>query len=130
MRYRSKKQEALYKKRRPLVARLLEERPACEACPAYACYDQKKTYSRRRSQDIHELKNRSQGGDILDEKNLLAVCRPCHDRITRNPSEAEELGLHLPGWAHEWMYSEAHHVRLSWSSGEPVTPEWIENDTN
>jgi hypothetical protein len=26
------------------------------------------------------------------------------------------------------MYSEAHHVRLSWSRGEPVVPEWIEND--
>ena len=129
MRYRSKKQEALYRERRPLVARLLEERPACEACPAYACFDGLKTYRQNRSQDIHELVNRSQGGSILDEKNLLAVCRPCHTRITQNPLEAEGLGLHLPSWTQEWMYSEAHHVRLSWSRGDPVTPEWIDDET-
>lgn len=128
MRHRSKKQEALYRKRRPLVARLLEERPGCEACPAFACLDGKKAFNQRQSQDIHELVNRSQGGSILDEKNLLAVCRPCHTRITQDQLEAEGLGLHLPGWTHEWMYSEAHHVRLSWSRGEPVTPEWMNDD--
>jgi len=125
MRYRSKKQEDLYKKRRPLVAKLLDERPICEACPPYATLDGKVTYRRNQSVDVHELKNRSQGGSILDEKNLVTVCRACHTRITGAQKEAEGIGLHLPGWAHDWMYDEAHHVRLSWSQGEQVTPEWL-----
>lgn len=128
MRYRSKKQEALYQKRRPLVAKLLEERPWCEACPPYAFFDEKAIYNRRQSVDVHELKNRSQGGSILDERNLLTVCRPCHTRITNKPAEAERLGLHLPGWAHDWMYDEAHHIRLSWTGGHPLIPEWLDDD--
>ncbi len=128
MRYRSKKQETLYRKRRPLVARLLEERPTCEACAPFACLEGKTIYNRRTSDDVHELKNRSQGGSILEERNLLTVCRPCHTRITDNPLEAEGLGLHLPGWAHDWMYDEAHHVRLSWAAGNPQTPEWLKDD--
>lgn len=126
MRYRSKKQEELYKKRRPLVARLLEDRPLCEACPPYAVFDEKVTYRRNPSVDVHELKNRSQGGSILDERNLVTVCRPCHTRITGNQKEAETMGLHLPGWAHDWMYDEAHNVRLSWSRGDKQIPDWLE----
>lgn len=128
MRYRSKKQEKLYKQRRPLVAKLLTERPRCEACPAFAFFDYTGVTQRRQSVDVHELKNRSQGGSILEERNLITVCRPCHTRITDNPREAEGLGLHLPGWAHDWMYDEAHHVRLAWSSGNPHKPEWLDDD--
>lgn len=128
MRYRSKKQEALYRERRPLVAKLLEERSMCEACPPFAMLDEKAVYNRRPSVDVHELKNRSQGGSILEERNLLTVCRPCHTRITDNPREAEGLGLHIPGWAHDWMYDEAHNVRLSWTAGTPTKPEWLEGD--
>ena len=32
MRFRSKKREALYRERRPLVALLLEEHPICQRC--------------------------------------------------------------------------------------------------
>ena len=127
MRYRSKKQEKLYRERRPLVERLLQERPACEACPVYACYDQKTTYRRNYAVDVHEILRRSQGGSILEERNLLTVCRGCHRRITENPREAELLGLHLPSWAKDWMWDEAHHVRLSWTDGVPATPEWIDD---
>jgi 5-methylcytosine-specific restriction endonuclease McrA len=98
MRHRSKKKEAEYRLRRPLVARLLEQRPHCEACPVFAEHDEKVVYSRRRSVDIHELKRRSQGGSILDEDNLMAVCRECHDRIGRYPALAFELGLSRHGW--------------------------------
>lgn len=98
MRYRSKKKEAEYRIRRPLVARLLEQRPYCEACPVFAEHDGKAIYSRQQSVDIHELKRRSQGGSILDEDNLLAVCRRCHDRIGRHPALAFELGLAKHGW--------------------------------
>lgn len=98
MRHRSKKKEAEYELRRPLVRRLLEERPWCEACPVFAAHDGKVTYQRNPSADIHELKRRSQGGSILDEPNLLAVCRPCHRRIGNHPQLAFDLGLSRHGW--------------------------------
>lgn len=98
MRHRSKKKEAEYRLRRPLVAKLLEERPYCEACSVFAKYDQKGTFRQNPSQDIHELIRRSQGGSILDEDNLLAVCRPCHNRIGAYPALAFELGLAKHGW--------------------------------
>lgn len=98
MRHRSKKKEAEYRLRRPLVARLLEERPWCEACPVFAEHDGKTIYARQRSVDIHELVRRSQGGSILDEENLMAVCRGCHNRIGNHPSLAFELGLSKHAW--------------------------------
>jgi 5-methylcytosine-specific restriction endonuclease McrA len=98
MRYRSSKKEAEYKLRRPLVARLLEERPLCEACPIFAAHDERGAYGRRQSVDIHELKRRSQGGSILDENNLMAVCRPCHTRIGNYPQLAFDLGLSRHGY--------------------------------
>lgn len=98
MRHRSKKKEAEYRLRRPLVERLLEERPFCEACPVFAKYDGKVTYSRNQSHDIHEVVRRSQGGSILEESNLLAVCRPCHRRIGNYPQLAFDLGLAKEGW--------------------------------
>lgn len=98
MRNRSKKKEEEYKLRRPLVARLLQERPWCEACPVFASHDEKATYVRNRSLDIHEIIRRSQGGSILDEKNLMAVCRSCHRRIGNYPQLAFDLGLAKHGW--------------------------------
>lgn len=99
MRYRSKKKEAEYRLRRPLVQRLLEERPWCEACPIFAQHDGVMgMYHRFPSVDIHELIRRSQGGSILDEENLMAVCRSCHNRIGNHPALAFELGLAKHGW--------------------------------
>lgn len=98
MRHRSEKQQALYKLRRPFVAKVLGERPWCEACSVFAAHDGKRTYMRRPSTDVHELIRRSQGGDILDETNVLAVCRPCHNRIGNHPQLAFDLGLARHGW--------------------------------
>lgn len=98
MRGRSKKKEAEYRLRRPLVARLLGERPWCEACPVFAAHDGKVTYVRRPSVDVHELVRRSQMGSILDEENLLCVCRECHRRIGNHPQLAFDLGLAKHGW--------------------------------
>lgn len=98
MKHRSDKKEAEYRIRRPLVKRLLEERPWCEACPVFAKHDGKVTYSRNPGHDVHELKRRSQGGSILDESNLLVVCRPCHRRIGNYPQLAFDLGLATHGW--------------------------------
>ena len=98
MRHRSAKKEAEYRERRPLVARLLAERPWCEACPVFAAHDGKVTYTRRPSVDVHELVRRSQGGSILDEGNLMCVCRDCHRRIGNHPQLAFDLGLARHGW--------------------------------
>lgn len=99
MRRRSRKREADYEVRRPLVQRLLQERPWCEACPVFAAHDGKVTYTRHPSVDIHEKIRRSQGGSILEEGNLLAVCRSCHRRIGNYPQLAFDLGLAAPGWS-------------------------------
>ena len=98
MRKRSAKQEAIYRERRPLVKRLLEERPLCEACPVFAEHDEKTVYRRNASMDVHELVRRSQGGSILDEANLMCICRPCHMRIGNNPQLAFDLGLAKHSW--------------------------------
>ena len=95
---RSKKRTELYKERIPLVKELLHERPWCEACPVFAQHDGVVSYVRKPSVDIHELKRRSQGGSIVDRKNLLAVCRTCHRRIGDHPQLAFDLGLSIHGW--------------------------------
>lgn len=98
MRRRSKKKKAEYSFRRPLVNKILNEKMWCEACPVFAKHDEKVTYVRKRSVDVHELIRRSQGGSILDEANLMAVCRPCHSRIGNYPQLAFDLGLAKHGW--------------------------------
>jgi hypothetical protein len=98
LRYRSVKKEKEYVERRKLVVRLLEEKPWCEACPVFAEHDEKKMYKRNQSSDLHELKRRSQGGSILDEENIICVCRPCHTRIGNYPQLAFDLGLAKHGW--------------------------------
>lgn len=95
---RSEKTKEKYTQRVPLVKKLLQERPYCEACPIFAVYDQKVTYVRNPSVDVHEIVRRSQGGSILDESNLMCVCRSCHRRIGDFPQIAFDLGLAK----HEW----------------------------
>lgn len=100
LKQRSKKMDAIYELRRPLVKRLLAERPLCEACPLWAKFDGLVTYHRRASVDVHEVLSRGRSGNtakaILDESNCLALCRQCHDRIDRQSEAAEELGLLRP----------------------------------
>jgi 5-methylcytosine-specific restriction endonuclease McrA len=98
VRHRSKKKEAEYSLRRPLVEKLLSEKPGCEACPIFAKYDNRATYRQNRSVDVHEIVRRSQGGSILDEKNLMCVCRDCHRRIGNYPQLAFDLGLAKHNW--------------------------------
>ena len=98
MRHRSKKKEAEYRLRRPLVEKLLDQNPHCQACRVFAEYDQVATYVQNRSVDVHEIVRRSQGGSILDESNLMCVCRPCHTRIGNYPQLAFDLGLAKRGW--------------------------------
>lgn len=95
---RSSKTKDEYKQRIPLVKKLLAEKPFCEACPVFAKHDGKISYVRRPSQDVHEIVRRSQGGSILDEQNLLCVCRSCHQRIGNYPQLAFALGLAKHHW--------------------------------
>jgi hypothetical protein len=84
LRARSKKTEAVYRERRPLVARLLAERPVCERCDA------------ARSEDVHEPRMRSRGADILDPEQCVCLCRPCHAWVHDNPAEATTEGWLIP----------------------------------
>lgn len=86
-----------YRERPVLVARLLHERPECEAChlirlraPLFRCGG--------RSVDVHDVKTRGRGGDFLDEENVLAVCRQAHNWIGNNQQAALDLGLLLHSW--------------------------------
>ena len=98
MKKRSEKTEKIYVERRKIVERILSDRAWCEACPVFAKYDGRVTYLRKRSQDVHEIVRRSQGGSILDEQNLMAVCRPCHERIGKYPKISFDLGLAKESW--------------------------------
>lgn len=86
LRPRSKKTEAKYTQRRKLVAEMLARFPWCARCYWV------------RSVDLHELKRRSQGGDILDPEQIVTVCRECHTWIGENP-----LLAHEGGWTY-WSY--------------------------
>jgi 5-methylcytosine-specific restriction endonuclease McrA len=87
LRARSRRTAKTYRdERRPLVARLLEQRPKCERCES------------ARSTEVHELLSRARGGSITDEKNCVALCHECHSWITTNPAEAT-----ADGWLkHSW----------------------------
>ena len=87
----SKKRQALNVKRRMFVHQILEQRPECEAhieriCSHYAC-------------DVHEILTRARGGSILDEQNVLALCRNCHAFITGHPAFSQEHGFTVHSWS-------------------------------
>lgn len=110
---RSAKQKAKYAGpdgRAAFVARILAERPHCEAGPLlWPCGINVRAYAsgrrlRRvgdtwvlacsgRSEHVHEPHRRGAGGAIDDEANSVAVCPYCHDRIHCHVSVAEALGL-------------------------------------
>ena len=89
MRFRSRKREAIYRQRRPLVAALLAERPICERCGSNP------------SDDVHEVVSRARGGSILDRSNLVCLCRSCHTWLTLNPAAAEREGFSAHSWDRE-----------------------------
>ena len=96
--HRSKKMEDKYVDRRKFVKKILSERPFCQACPVFAEHDARAVFWVNQSTDVHELVRRSQGGSILDEENVLAVCRPCHTRIGEYPELSFNLGLAKHSW--------------------------------
>lgn len=131
--YRSKKRQDMYVDRRSIVKDMLSSNPVCEACRLWTAFDLHSgaavspVFTSRRTKDVHELVNRSQGGSILDMRNLFPVCRPCHNRITTEPKDAELLGLHLDSWCNtEEGFKEAERLRREWARGNPSKPYWIE----
>lgn len=95
---RSKKTEKVYVERRKIVAEMLSKFPLCFACPVFAQHDGLSTFIHRPSVDVHELVRRSQGGSILEDENLVTVCRQCHTRIGNEPALAFSLGLAKHSW--------------------------------
>lgn len=114
LRPRSKKMQAKYDGddgRKAFRLRILKERPMCEAgerigtlmasVKVLALTPDGKDFKtiriwercRRRSRDVHEILARSAGGSILDEANVVAACRPCHDWCHEHPMLAMSLGL-------------------------------------
>jgi 5-methylcytosine-specific restriction endonuclease McrA len=87
LRFRSKKQAAVYILRRRLVASLLEERPTCQRC------------QQARSTEVHELLSRARGGSILDVENCVALCHGCHSWITTHPAAATAEGWLRSRWS-------------------------------
>ncbi|GII87112.1 hypothetical protein Ssi03_51020 [Sphaerisporangium siamense] len=84
LKYRSAKQEAAYRVRRPLVAALLAEHPVCERC------------RRARSVEVHEPRMRSRGVDICDPAECVALCHPCHRWTHDHPAKATTEGWLIP----------------------------------
>ena len=94
IRPRSRKLAKVYRDVRvPLVRRLLAERPACEARFSPICDG--------RSTDCHERQTRAMLGSIVDEANVICLCRPCHDRVHAKPAAARKAGLLGSRWCHD-----------------------------
>ena len=87
----SKKRQKLNVARRIFVKRILEERSNCEAQIPGVCSNW--------ATDVHEIMTRARGGSLLDEFNVLALCRRCHSFITENPAFAQEHGFIVHSWA-------------------------------
>jgi hypothetical protein len=87
----SKKRQTLNVARRLFVRRILEDRPQCEAQIPRICSHW--------STDVHEIMTRARGGSIIDDFNVLALCRRCHTFITENPSFSQEHGFTVHSWA-------------------------------
>jgi hypothetical protein len=122
---RSPKMVKKYVERRKIVGEMLQLHKHCEACIIWGAFDNKPRVKQRRTQDVHELVNRSQGGSILEDRNLFAICRPCHTRVTESPYDSMVTGLHMPSWCKtDHHYAEAKRVRESWKEGIPTTPYW------
>lgn len=86
MRVRSKRRQRDDRTRSALRADMLEQFPWC-----FRCYWERAT-------DLHELKNRSQGGDYLNRDEIVTLCRGCHEWVTTSPAQA-----HATGWTF-WSY--------------------------
>lgn len=125
LRKRSKKTEEKYVERRALVEKILTETPKCEACEIYNSYDGVR-WRVNKSEHLHEIVLRSQGGDILDESIIVAVCPVCHARVDEDRIVSELLGLYMRSYHYtKENVKEAKRVRESWKAGKPTIASYI-----
>ncbi|MER6809933.1 hypothetical protein ABT299_11690 [Spirillospora sp. NPDC000708] len=87
LRPRSRKAEAAYRVRRPMLKALTDMHPYCvrPGCNRFAA-------------DGHEPLTRARGGSITDPDNVVLLCRPCHDELGTEPAWAYDLGLLRHSW--------------------------------
>lgn len=91
---RSRKQQALYDQRVPIIRDAMLEGRICEAGVRIADVDMAgANRCQLRAVDWHERLARSAGGSIIDPSNRVWVCRPCHEWIGSHPTEARMIGL-------------------------------------
>lgn len=111
--FRSAKRAAITEERRAFVARILSERPTCEA-PFYLraivhgldADDQPVVVSALRlggpgacwSTEVHERVSRARGGSIVDDDNCIALCRDHHRWVTEHPRLATMADLLRSRW--------------------------------
>lgn len=108
--WKSAKREAIASERRAFVARILSERPTCEGrfylraiVNTLGDRDEKVAIGVLRacseqSVEVHEKLKRSRGGSIIEDDNVLALCRSCHRFTEDEPRLATMAGMLIPSW--------------------------------
>lgn len=109
--FRSAKRAAIADERRAFVARILRERPQCEArhylrpiVGTLTGVDQDRVVAALRgctwrSTEVHELLSRARGGSIVDDSIACALCHRCHHWVTTEPRLAKLAGLQRSRWS-------------------------------
>ena len=83
MRRISSRQRAKVRRRVPVRDAYKSAHPRCERCGD-------------RMRDVHEPWTRARGGPIDDPRNMMSVCRTCHDYIHQHNEESERNGWLVP----------------------------------
>lgn len=91
----SKKRKAERVKRAECRRIVLDRDVFCVVCTKIGGLS---SWTADRSTDVHELINRSQGGDYLNPDECVGLCRFHHQQVTDNPEWAHEIGLTKWGW--------------------------------
>lgn len=109
--FRSARRAAIADERRAFVARILRERPQCEArhylrpiVGTLVGKDQDRVLAALRgctwrSTEVHELLSRARGGSIVEDANVISACHRCHAWITTEPRLATMAGLQRSRWS-------------------------------
>ena len=88
----SAKRRRLNRDRAKFVADVLARRTVCEGGHRIVTVDDRHRCDGR-PVDVHEVVTRARGGSIVDESNVIALCRACHDWIHTHPLAATTVGL-------------------------------------
>lgn len=82
----SKKRAKENRLRAKVIAATWPERPRCDCgCGRWA-------------DDVHEILSRARGGSITDRRNMAALARVCHDKVTNEDPLFYSLGLVVHSW--------------------------------